>query len=213
MQNDIASIRREYCLKELSRSSVDNNPVVQFRNWLDEAIAAQVTDPTAMGLSTAGTDGRPSSRIVLLKDINERGLSFFSSYESRKAEQLIDNDYAALLFYWPELERQVRFEGTVEKVAAAESDEYFNSRPEASRIGAWASRQSSVIGTRSELVQEFEKIADRFGKASIPRPPYWGGYRLLPLMAEFWQGRPGRLHDRIRYLLKDEGWQIDRLSP
>jgi pyridoxamine 5'-phosphate oxidase len=213
MQNDIASIRREYCLKELSRSSVDNNPVVQFRKWMDEAIAAQVTDPTAMGLSTADTDGRPSSRIVLLKDINERGLSFFSSYESRKAEQLIDNDYAALLFYWPELERQVRFEGTVEKVAASESDEYFNSRPEASRIGAWASRQSSVIGTRSELVQEFEKIAKRFGKASIPRPPHWGGYRLLPLMAEFWQGRPGRLHDRIRYLLKDEKWQIDRLSP
>jgi pyridoxamine 5'-phosphate oxidase len=213
MQNDIASIRREYCLKELSRSSVDNNPVVQFRKWMDEAIAAQVTDPTAMGLSTADTDGRPSSRIVLLKDINERGLSFFSSYESRKAKQLIDNDHAALLFYWPELERQVRFEGTVEKVAASESDEYFDSRPQASQIGAWASRQSSVIGTRSELVQEFEKIAERFGKASIPRPPYWGGYRLHPEMAEFWQGRPGRLHDRIRYLHEDGKWHIDRLSP
>jgi pyridoxamine 5'-phosphate oxidase len=213
MQKDIASIRREYSLKELSRSSVDDNPLIQFRKWLDEAISAKVTDPTAMGLSTSGADGKPSSRIVLLKDINERGLSYFSSYESRKAMQLRDNPGAALLFYWAELERQVRFEGTVEKVTAAESDEYFASRPGASQLGAWASRQSSAVGTRNELEQEIEKTAERFGKGNIPRPPYWGGYRLLPVMAEFWQGRPGRLHDRIRYLLKEGKWHIDRLAP
>jgi pyridoxamine 5'-phosphate oxidase len=213
MNKRIAAIRREYCLTELTRASVADNPVDQFTRWFNEALDAEVTDPTAMTLATAGHDGQPSARVVLLKDINENGLSFFTNYESKKGRQLTDNPYAALVFYWPELERQVRFEGRAGKLPASESDEYFASRPDASKAGAWASRQSSVIGSRKALEDEMLKVTEKYKSRSIPRPLYWGGYRLLPVLAEFWQGRRSRLHDRIQYLLHEDRWEICRLSP
>ncbi len=213
MQKDFSSIRREYRLKKLTTSAVSADPLVQFGIWLDEAISARVTEPTAMTLATTGSDGQPSARIVLLKDIDGDGLSFYTNYESKKGRQLSENSHAALLFFWPELERQVRFEGTAGKLAAAESDRYFSSRPRESRLGAWASRQSSVIASRSELEKEVHNITGRYKDRDIPRPPFWGGYRLMPVLAEFWQGRPGRLHDRIEYRLNNGSWNIRRLSP
>ena len=213
MNKRIAAIRREYCLTELTMASVADNPVDQFKKWFDEALNAEVIDPTAMTLATAGLDGRPSARIVLLKDINKKGLSFFTNYESKKGRQLTGNPCAALVFYWPELERQVRFEGRAGKLPAVESDEYFATRPDASKAGAWASRQSSVIGSRKALEDEMLKVTEKYRSLPIPRPPNWGGYRLLPVLAEFWQGRHSRLHDRIQYLLREDRWEICRLSP
>ncbi len=213
MNKRIAAIRREYCISELSKTTVDDDPLVQFRKWLDDALNAQVMDPTAMTLATSGAEGRPSARIVLLKDVNDEGLSFFTNYESKKARQLEENPRAALLFYWPELERQVRFEGLIEKVAAGESDEYFASRPEGSKIGAWASRQSRMIASRSRLEDQLAEMVNKFKNRPVPRPEYWGGYRLMPYLAEFWQGRQSRLHDRIQYLLNNAKWHISRLSP
>ncbi len=213
MKKRIAAIRREYCLAELTRASVADSPADQFRKWLDEALNAEAIDPTAMTLATAGLDGRPSARIVLLKDINETGLSFFTNYESKKGRQLTENPYAALVFYWPELERQVRFEGRTGKLPAGESDEYFDSRPDASKAGAWASRQSSMIGSRKVLEDKMLKVTEKYKSRPIPRPPGWGGYRLMPVLAEFWQGRHSRLHDRIQYLYREDRWEICRLSP
>ncbi len=213
MQKDISSIRGEYRLKELSASAVSHDPLVQFGIWLDEAISARVHEPTAMTLATAGSDGHPSARIVLLKDISGDGVSFYTNYESKKGRQLSENSRAALLFFWPELERQVRFEGTAEKLSAAESDRYFSTRPRNSRIGAWASKQSSVITSREELENEVRHITGLYKDLDIPRPPHWGGYRMIPHLAEFWQGRPGRLHDRIEYRLNNGSWNISRLSP
>jgi pyridoxamine 5'-phosphate oxidase len=213
MNKKIASIRREYCLKELTRESVSENPLIQFRIWLEEALAAEVQYPTAMNLATSGRNGQPSARVVLLKDLNERGLSFFTNYESKKARQMVENPRAALVFFWPELERQVRFEGMTEKVSRQESDEYFSTRPEGSKAGAWASRQSTVLASRDELESEMLKVTSRYNGRDIPRPPHWGGYRLLPAAVEFWQGRESRLHDRIEYLLDNDAWVINRLSP
>ncbi len=213
MNHDLAAIRKEYNLKELTIDSVDENPLDQFRKWLNEAIISKVNEPTAMTLATAGSDGIPSARIVLLKDADSAGLSFFTNYESKKGKQLHDNPNAALVFFWPELERQVRFEGNVKKLTGKESDLYFNTRPRGSRIGAWASRQSNTITSRLCLENEVQKCANRLKDQNIPRPSFWGGYLLDPDLSEFWQGRPDRLHDRIQYKKVDNKWDIARLSP
>jgi pyridoxamine 5'-phosphate oxidase len=213
MDHKLSSIRREYSLRDLRKDSVDESPVTEFRKWLDEAILARVFEPTAMTLATAGSDGYPSARIGLLKDVSGKGLTFFTNFESRKGKQLGENPRAALVFYWPELERQVRFEGKVGKLTDSESDEYFASRPEGSKAGAWASRQSDIISSRKALESEVLRIVSHFGNKPIPRPPYWGGYYLYPVRAEFWQGRHDRLNDRIQYILKENRWEISRLSP
>ena len=213
MKHNLAALRKEYSLQQLTRDSVHPDPLVQFEIWLNEAIDAQVSEPTAMTLATADSDGHPSARVVLLKDVTEKGLSFFTNYESRKGSQLNENPRAAIVFFWPELERQVRFEGITEKLPSGESDDYFDSRPAGSKAGAWASRQSRTIISREELENKVVKINTRFKNKSIPRPPCWGGYRLIPGVAEFWQGRTDRLHDRIQYEIRDDKWTISRLSP
>jgi pyridoxamine 5'-phosphate oxidase len=213
MDQKIASLRREYTLRDLTRDSVNDNPVAEFKKWLNEAVNAKVNDPTSMILATAGSDGKPSARVVLLKDVTNRGLSFYGNYESKKGRQLAENPNAALVFFWPELERQVRFEGVTAVLSGKESDEYFNSRPEGSKAGAWASRQSTVIASRQVLENEVYKIVKLYQGRPIPRPPFWGGYRLIPVMAEFWQGRTDRLHDRIQYISREGDWEIVRLSP
>jgi pyridoxamine 5'-phosphate oxidase len=209
----IAELRTEYARESLNDGDVARDPVVQFSRWFQEALNSGFTEPNAMTLATAGASGRPSARIVLLKDYDERGFTFFTNYESRKGEELAINPHAALLFHWVELERQVRIEGRVERVAAAESDEYYRSRPLGSRLGAWASPQSRVLARREELEARLVEIGSRYGE-DPPRPPHWGGYRLVPDLLEFWQGRPSRLHDRVRYAREASGpWRIERLAP
>ena len=227
----IADLRRIYMRGALSESDVASDPLRQFDRWLSEAIAAALPEPTAMTLATVGANNRPSSRVVLLKGLDNadempsdarRGFLWFTNYESRKGRELARHRHAALCFFWPELERQVRVEGTVERTSAAQSDSYFASRPVASRIGAWASPQSRTIASRAEVEasealfrERFEIIDDNL-PARIPRPPYWGGYRLVPDTVEFWQGRASRLHDRIVYrraLLGTAEWTIERLAP
>lgn len=212
-EKKLADIRREYSRAELSKEHVDPDPFVQFGRWMDEAIAAEVPEPTAMCLSTASTDGRPSSRMVLLKGYDGDGFVFYTNYNSHKGRELAENPYAALTFFWPELERQVRITGRTSKVSAEESDEYFKSRPYTSRLGAWASDQSEPIESKTVLVTKAAKLAIKYPTGHVPRPPHWGGYRVVPDMIEFWQGRPSRLHDRICYELVDSEWKISRLSP
>ncbi|MEP6656146.1 MAG: pyridoxamine 5'-phosphate oxidase [Betaproteobacteria bacterium] len=214
----IADLRTDYRLQTLDETAVAPDAFRQFERWLDEAIKAELPEPTAMSLATVGADGRPAARIVLLKGLDRNGLVFFTNYASRKGRELDAAGQAALLFHWAELERQVRIEGSVVKIAPRESDAYFASRPVASRLGAWASPQSESIADRAALEARLQGIAEKFrdvGEA-IPRPSHWGGYRLAPDMLEFWQGRRSRLHDRIRYRRStgDQGvWQIDRLAP
>lgn len=210
---DLAHIRLEYSREELSEEHVDPDPFVQFGRWMDEAIAAAAHEPTAMCLSTATTDGRPSSRMVLLKGFDQEGFVFYTNYNSHKGRELAENPFAALTFFWPELERQVRITGRTGKVSPEESDEYFKSRPYTSRLGAWASDQSERIESKTVLVTKAAKLAIKYAAGSVPRPPHWGGYRVVPNMIEFWQGRPSRLHDRILFELVDGVWQISRLSP
>ena len=209
---DLHGIREDYSKRQLSEEDCAADPLVQFEQWLNEAITAQVNEPTAVNVAAVGTDGRPNSRMVLLKEVNPRGFVFFTNYQSRKGQSLSAHPFAALTFFWPELERQVRVEGRVEKLDAAASDEYFASRPYTSRIGAWASEQSSVIADKSVLVKRAAAIGLKH-PLNVPRPPHWGGYIVIPDLVEFWQGRPSRLHDRIRYRLSDGLWLKERLAP
>lgn len=210
---DLHNIRADYSKQELSEQECDASPLVQFERWLNEAVRAEVNEPTAMNVATVGEDGRPSSRMVLLKEVNAQGFVFFSNYLSRKGRALSAHPFAALTFFWPELERQVRVEGRVVLLDEAASDEYFKSRPYTSRIGAWASEQSSVIAGKSVLVARAAAVGLKH-PISVPRPPHWGGYVVLPERLEFWQGRPSRLHDRLRYTRQpDDTWRRERLSP
>ncbi|HLP28359.1 MAG TPA: pyridoxamine 5'-phosphate oxidase [Candidatus Didemnitutus sp.] len=213
MDIDVASMRKEYSREELTEDSVQRDPLGQFASWFDEAIASALPEPTAMALCTATSDGRPSSRMVLLKGVDQQGLVWFTNYASRKGAELDANPYAALLFFWPELERQIRIEGRVVKVSQAESLKYFLTRPVDSKLGAWASLQSIVVASKDVLRHQFESARARFADGDVPLPPHWGGYRLIPESYEFWQGRPSRMHDRIHYRKDNDVWTIERLSP
>ncbi len=214
MNPSIANIRRDYKLHALSESEVAADPFTQFTIWWEEAINSQIDEVNAMTLATATKEGMPSARIVLLKGYDERGFVFYTNYQSDKGETLAENPRAALVFFWKELERQVRIEGTVEKTSSEESDRYFDSRPTASRIGAWASPQSRTMESREQLEQKFLDLENQYASAPIPRPPHWGGYLVRPTRIEFWQGRSSRLHDRIQYSLSAGAqWTIQRLAP
>ena len=225
MSNEIADIRKDYKLASLEEADVASNPIDQFARWWNEAVASQIDEVNAMTLATVNATGVPAARIVLLKGYNPNGFIFFTNYESDKGKNLAQNPNAALVFFWKELERQIRIEGTVQKVSAQESDRYFNSRPASSRIGAWASPQSAVIENRLVIEQNVERYSSIFANDSIERPDHWGGYIVKPTSIEFWQGRSSRLHDRIRYKLETSGynaatdtrtdanWTIERLAP
>ncbi len=211
---DISQSRKDYTLKELNESDLQSNPIMQFRFWLDEVMKSNsMTEPNAMTLSTVSSEGKPSSRIVLLKHIADNGFDFFTNYNSKKGKQLVQNKHACLLFFWPTLERQVRIEGKVEKISSTESDEYFNARPFESQVGAWASPQSDVIPNKNTLKDWYKEFEDIFESKEITRPAHWGGFRLIPEVIEFWQGRPNRLHDRIEYIVNGDEWTMRRLAP
>jgi pyridoxamine 5'-phosphate oxidase len=209
----IADIRKDYQLKSLSELEVNNNPFSQFTSWWDEAVQSEIDEVNAMTLSTITNEGRPSSRIVLLKGFDSKGFVFFSNYNSSKAQQISNNSHVSLLFFWKELERQIRIDGVCSKVSTEESDTYFHSRPIGSRLGAWASPQSEKIQDREVLVQRLASVTQEFGLENVPRPPHWGGYQVVPTRIEFWQGRSNRLHDRILYEQQELSWQISRLAP
>ena len=210
----IADIRKEYKLQTLSEKDILQDPLAQFDKWWQEAINAGIEEPNAMTLATSAADGMPDARIVLLKGFNEKGFAFYTNYNSVKGQQLLENPRATLVFFWKELERQVRISGLVSLVSEKISEEYFNSRPEGSRLGAWASPQSEVIESRGWLEDNEKKLREEWNGTSVTRPPHWGGYLVKPVRMEFWQGRPSRLHDRILFSLQTNGqWKIQRLAP
>jgi len=209
----LANLRRDYSSRQLSRSSVAGDPFTQFGTWMAEALNSQVLDASAMLLATADTGCRPSTRVVLLKSFDDNGFVFYTNYESKKASDIAENPNVALQFFWPDLERQLMIKGTAEKVTREESEAYFDSRPEDSKLGAWASKQSSMLTDRAELEMQFAEAEQRFAQREIPCPPLWGGYRVRPVSFEFWQGRASRLHDRICYERDGDNWNIVRLSP
>ncbi len=210
---DIARLRKDYMQQSLSEDAVSVNPIIQFSKWWKEAIKSQGDEVNAMTLATCNNKGQPSARIVLLKGFSDEGFIFFTNYESKKGTDLAQNPHAALVFFWKELERQVRVEGNVQKVSEADSNDYFLTRPEASRLGAWSSPQSKPIKNRQLLESNLKLYRERFIDGNIPRPAYWGGYIVKPSIIEFWQGRPGRLHDRLQYTHDKNQWQLQRLAP
>ncbi|MGG9962035.1 pyridoxamine 5'-phosphate oxidase [Ferruginibacter sp. SUN106] len=210
----IADIRKDYQLQTLSEADVAAEPITQFGKWWDEAVKSDIVEVNAMTLATADKNGIPSARIVLLKEYDAKGFVFFTNYNSKKGEQLLQNPNACLVFFWKELERQVRITGTTEKISMEESIAYFNKRPDGSKIGAWASPQSLAVAGKAWLKETFDYYRERFKHGEIPKPPHWGGYRVKPFTIEFWQGRPSRMHDRIQYTLDAGGnWMIERLAP
>jgi pyridoxamine 5'-phosphate oxidase len=209
----LQNLRRNYKYKSLDQKDVELNPFEQFSIWFEEAINSQLYEPNAMILATASKEGKPSVRALLLKGFDEIGFVFYTNYEGRKGKELDENNNASILFYWAELERQVRLEGKVEKISKEESEKYFKTRPFKSRVGAWASAQSTVIESRFVIIKKFIKYLFKFHSNDVPLPPYWGGYILKPDVFEFWQGRANRLHDRVRYRKGDTEWIIERLSP
>ena len=214
MNSSIADLRKEYSSQSLLETDIERNPFDQFEKWWTQAINSQIAEPNAMTVATASGDGMPAARIILLKGFDKTGFVFFTNYKSYKAMHLEENPRACLVFFWKELERQVRITGLVERVSEKESDDYFYSRPKGSQIGAWASPQSQVIENRDWLDQHYLQLTDEFKQKELKRPAHWGGYRVTPVIIEFWQGRPGRLHDRIQYTLEEDGsWKIERLSP
>lgn len=210
---NIQTIRKEYTKAELDIQNVNQSPILQFKTWFEEALESKVAEVNAMVLSTVSEENKPTARVVLLKAFDEKGFSFFTNYDSKKGKQLAQNPNACLTFFWAELERQVRIEGTVEKVSTQESDDYFAVRPKGSQIGAWASPQSSVIDSRDVLIKNQELLEAQYADLNIARPAQWGGYVLKPTLIEFWQGRHSRLHDRINYTLENNNWKIERLAP
>lgn len=216
MTPSISDLRKEYTRQGLDLTDVLPDPIAQFRRWFDAALQAGVAEPNAMHLCTVGANGRPDGRIVLLKDVSSAGFVFYTNYESRKSRDLLANPFASLTFFYPDLEQQVRVEGRVEKVSDGESDTYFASRPRGSQIGAWVSPQSQPIDARDTLTERQHYYETQFADQPVPRPAHWGGFRVVPDLIEFWQGRPSRLHDRIRYQRTDthlSDWQLDRLAP
>jgi pyridoxamine 5'-phosphate oxidase len=214
MTPEIANLRREYATQTLLEKDAAADPVTQFRTWWQQTLQAEIVEPNAMTIATASSDGMPSARVVLLKDFTDEGFVFYTNYDSYKAMQLAENPKACLVFFWKELERQVRIIGLVKKVDEAESTAYFNSRPLGSRLGAWASPQSQVIENREWLDKRYAELENATNGNAIEKPPHWGGYIVKPVIVEFWQGRPSRLHDRIQYTLEENGsWKLERLAP
>lgn len=213
MARNVADLRKEYTRAGLTESDMDPDPVEQFRRWFDEALAAGLHEPNAMIVATASPDGLPSARVVLLKGFDDRGFVFYTNYEGRKGRELEENPRAALLFYWGELERQVRIEGTASRVSEEESDAYYAGRPRGSRLGALASEQSRVVGSREVLEGRIKNLEAEYEGRDVPRPAFWGGYRVEPEAMEFWQGRENRLHDRLVYRRGEVGWKMERLQP
>ncbi len=214
VKNYMNSIRRDFADRPLNEASVKENPFDQYAIWFEEAVNSQILDPYAMNVSTSNKEGKISSRIVYLRDIIEEGIVFYTNYNSQKGKNLAENPFASALIFWPELERQIRFEGKVQKVSSEVSDAYFKARPKESKIGAWASRQSDVLTNRKELEKKVDFFREKFKDIEdIPRPDFWGGFRLVPERIEFWQGRPSRLHDRIVYLKENKDWKIIRVNP